>query len=181
MTAPQRSPDSGPFGHAHPEVQSQKYVVFADTNRRYIDCSNEVCGLLGYSKTEILTKTIDDLSYFSSAVPDVFSRFLQNLALDGQYLLRHKSGRPISIRYQAWTFADGCLAAVWEPVEKWQQFYYEALLEFEPENLRVACDLALAEIERRSLECETEGSATSESSNAMAQAAAALHLLRDQK
>src|SRR5580693_8697390 len=106
-----KSVASNPFVHDIPEVQSEKYVVFADSHRRYVACSQGVCDLLGYSENEILSKTIDQLSFFTSDVPAMFDRFVQRGALDGMYLLRHKDGRPISIRYRSWTFDDGCLAA----------------------------------------------------------------------
>jgi PAS domain-containing protein len=34
-----------------------------DSARRYLDCSDAVCQLIGYSRTELLEKKIDDISY----------------------------------------------------------------------------------------------------------------------
>ena len=168
MGTPRMSVEPGPFGHKHAEVQSQKYVVFADTDRRFIDCSDEVCELLGYRKDEIVAKTIDDLSYVVSDVPAVFDRFVRSGSLDGQYLLRHRSGRPVLIRYSAYAFADGCLAAVWEPAEPWRQLYYAALLELDPTRRRIACKLALEAIANRRLRTAEDGSGSSESDEEMA-------------
>ncbi len=168
MGTPRMSVEPGPFGHKHAEVQSQKYVVFVDTQRRFVDCSDEVCELLGYRKDEVLAKTVDDLSYMVADVPAVFDRFVRSGSLDGQYLLRHRSGRPVLIRYSAYAFADGCLAAVWEPAERWQQLYYAAVLELDPARRRIACKLALEAIENRRLKMTEDGSASPESDEEMA-------------
>jgi PAS domain-containing protein len=164
-------PDSNPFAHAHLEVQSEKYVVFVDSDRRYLACSQGVCELLGYSESGILSKTIDQLSYFTSDVPTMFDRFVQEGALDGLYLLRHKDGQPISIRFRSWTFADGCLAAVWRPADTWQQMYHAALLELDPTRVTALCERALAEIEFRRVAREKDGISTDVSLRELNQAA----------
>jgi PAS domain S-box-containing protein len=51
------------LNHAHAELQGAEYVVFADANRRYTDCSEAVCRLLGYSRQELMRMTIDNVSY----------------------------------------------------------------------------------------------------------------------
>ncbi len=43
--------------HSHPELQSE-YVVFANSSRRYLDCSDGVCRLLGFSRPENSTKPL---------------------------------------------------------------------------------------------------------------------------
>jgi PAS domain-containing protein len=165
---------SNPFAHDHPEVQSEKYIAFVDSQRRYVACSQGVCDLLGYSENEILSKTIDQLSFFTSDVPAMFDRFVQRGALDGMYLLRHKDGRPISIRYRSWTFDDGCLAAAWEQADKWQQMYHAALLELDPTHVAAACERALAEIEFRRVTSEKDGTITDASRRELDQAASTL-------
>jgi PAS domain-containing protein len=45
------------LAHAHLELQGAKFVVFADGNRRYVDCSEAACGLLGYTREKLLSKT----------------------------------------------------------------------------------------------------------------------------
>lgn len=166
MAAKPQPVKSSPFTHSHLEVQGQNYVVFADNNRRYIDCSDGVCELLGYTKSEVLSKTIEDLSYITADVPAVFDRFVKHGALDGQYLLRHKNGQSVSMTYKAWVFADGCLAAAWQPVERWKQLYHKALLEVDPDRLRTACTDALKAIEDYARECEKNGTSSNELPNA---------------
>jgi hypothetical protein len=42
------------IAHDHPEVRGAEFVVFANEERRYTDCTEAVCRLLGYSRKELL-------------------------------------------------------------------------------------------------------------------------------
>ncbi len=123
--------------------------MFVDGDRRYLDCSDGVCNLLGYRRPEILSKSIDDLGYDKSEVAALFETYLKNGLQQGDFILRHKTGRPIYVKYHAWKFEDGCLAATWQPAEKWEQLYVEALLEFRSEQLQVSVAIALKAIRER--------------------------------
>lgn len=151
---------SNPFSRNHPEVMSEKYIVFASHERRYLACSPGMCELTGYGEKEFLSKTVDQLSFFKFDAPDVFGRFLRQGALNGLHLLRHKDGHPVTVRYKAWPLVDGCLAAVFEPADKWQQAYYAALLELHPTKVRAACEHALAEVEFHRIMDERSGKGT---------------------
>jgi PAS domain-containing protein len=70
---------------AHPELQDAEFVVFVDSARRYLDCTEPVCALLGYTRQEFLRKTVDDVSYISTEVPDLFAQYLKNGRLEGMY------------------------------------------------------------------------------------------------
>jgi PAS domain-containing protein len=81
--------------HHHPELEGTEYVVFADAARRYLDCSDGVSRLLGWSRGEILEKTIDDVSFHAKEVPKLFNLYLRHRKMEGEYVLRH----PISGHY----------------------------------------------------------------------------------
>jgi PAS domain S-box-containing protein len=104
--------------HHHPEV-SGDYVVFVDANRRYVDMTDGVCELLGYSREELLDKTIDDIAapHVKSTVSDTFQQYVDEGGMSGQFVLQARDGRPIPIRYDARVFPDGCLVACWKPLE----------------------------------------------------------------
>lgn len=123
--------------------------MFADGNRRYLDFSDEVCGLLGYSRTEILSMTIDEISYAKAEVAPLFQSYLREGLQEGDFILRHKLGAPVLIRYRAWVFADGCLAATWQPAEDWEQRYVEALLEVRPNQSQAKVAVAIKAIRER--------------------------------
>jgi CheY-like chemotaxis protein len=101
--------------HSHPELQNQ-YVVFADSARRYLDCTDGVCELLGYRRMDLMGMGIEDISYLPEKAAPLFTQFRQQGALEGEYVLRHRAGTPVRIRYHAHAFQDGCMAAVWEPI-----------------------------------------------------------------
>ena len=135
-------------GHSHAELEHE-YIIFADASRRYLDCSDGVCRLLGYTRTELIGKTIDDVSYIPERVPELFAKFIKQGEQSGEYILQHKTGRPVLIRYRSYIFSDGCIAAVWEPVEGWKELYNFALVEVDPVKLEERVRSARTAIEAR--------------------------------
>src|ERR1700742_3227247 len=100
------------IAHDHPEVRGAEFVVFANEQRRYTDFTDAVCRLLGYSRKELLHKSVEDVSFKMENVPQVFAQFVKQGAMEGDYVLQHKDGSAIPIHYRALAFADGCHAAV---------------------------------------------------------------------
>jgi hypothetical protein len=146
--------------HCHKELEQKKWVVFVDSSRRYVDFTDEVCDLLGYSRSELLQKTIDDISYNVEAVPKLFADFVDSGTQQGDFLLQSKACKPVPIHYQAFAFPDGCKAAVWEPIRDWRETYVEALLELDVRKQKQKLELAAAAIDlaRRELPPNTPGS-----------------------
>jgi PAS domain-containing protein len=139
--------------HSHPELKSE-YVIFADASRHCLDCSDAVCNLLGYSRAEMLEKTIDDIGYKPEGVPALFEDYQKRGLLDGEFILKHRNGRPLLIRFHSWSFPDGCLAAIWEPANDWQELYRAAMLEIDPIRLKRRVEVALLAVHRRMRELE---------------------------
>jgi PAS domain S-box-containing protein len=135
--------------HLHSEVQSARYVVFVDADRRYTDCSDGVIELLGYDRSELLDMKIDDLSFDTSCVPNLFEKYRQERLQNGEFLLRHKNGTPILIHYDSWVFEDGCHAAAWNPAEEWEQLYLAALIEINSDKLKDKARIAMSAIRKR--------------------------------
>jgi PAS domain-containing protein len=134
--------------HSHPQIEG-KYVAFSDSSRHYVDCSDGVCDLLGYTRMELTGMTIDEASYRPQKVNGMFQEYMEKGKLEGQYILRHKSGKPVFIQYRSEIFPDGCMAAVWEPVEDWKQLYQSAMLEFDRTKLKDRVEVAQHAIEDR--------------------------------
>jgi PAS domain-containing protein len=137
------------LAHGHPELTGAKFVVFTDSARRYVDCTESVCELLGYSRAELLTRNIEDVSFDEGDAPKLFAEYLQRGQMEGEYVLRHKSGVPIPIRYRALVFPDGCTAAIWEPLKDWRELYLAALVEVDPVKLKSKSDVALLAVQQR--------------------------------
>ena len=134
------------LAHVHPELQDGEYVVFVDASRRYIDCTEGACHLVGYTRDEMLSKTIDDISYDLNEVPQLFAEYLKNGRLEGEYVLQSKQKVPVPIHYRAFVFSDGCNAAIWEPIKDWRPPYLAALLEVNPDKLKQKLDVAIAAV-----------------------------------
>lgn len=134
--------------HSHPQLDG-KYVVFSNSSRHYLDCSDGICELLGYTRMELTSMTIDQASYRPQRTSGLFEQYVDKGRLEGQYILRHKSGKPVFIQYRSEIFPDGCMAAVWEPVEDWKQLYQSALLEFDRAKLRDRIETAQHAVEHR--------------------------------
>jgi hypothetical protein len=75
--------------------------------------SDGVCELLGFSKGELLTKKIDDVTApnVRESVPETFRRSVDIGYMTGVHELLHRTGMIISIRYEAKVFPYGCLVA----------------------------------------------------------------------
>lgn len=147
MTASAEKSRSGsPRTHGHPELKDAKYVVFVDSSRRYVDCTDGACELLGYSREELLRKRIEDVSYGLELVAKLFAQYVQDRAQEGDYVLCRRDLTPLPIVYRAFVFDDGCHAAIWEPVGGWKEPYLSALLEVDPAKQKAKIERALAAI-----------------------------------
>ena len=134
--------------HNHPELNGSPHVVFADAQRRYTDASDAACALLGYTRKEFLTKSIDDVSYKIANVPQIFAQYLRKGEMEGDYVVQHKDGSAIPIHFRAFIFPDGCNAAIWDPITDWREPYLSALLETNPIELKRKVDIALSAVDR---------------------------------
>jgi PAS domain S-box-containing protein len=106
----------------HPELGGD-YVVFVDANRRYVEVTDGVCRLLGYSREELLAKTIDDIAdpELRAQVSETFREYVSQGEMEGTYSLLGKDGSRIPIRYQAKVYPDGCYVARWKPLNQESQ------------------------------------------------------------
>jgi PAS domain S-box-containing protein len=104
--------------HSHPELDG-RFIAFADEQRRFVDVTDGICELLGYSRSELLRMTIDDVTapVMRSETAPLFQQYLADGRLHGKYVLLHRDGKEIPITYTATIFADGCMVASWGPQE----------------------------------------------------------------
>jgi PAS domain-containing protein len=166
------------LNHHHPEVEGQEFVVFTDSARRYVDCTDGVCRLLGYSRGEMLARTIDSVSFHEDQVPRLFAEYLERGQLDGEFVLKDKSGKPLPIRYRAFVFHDGCAAAVWEPIKDWRGIYLAALVEVDPVQLKRKIEIALAAVQQRAEEVKRLHGGPHPEEQSLRDAASALQSLK---
>lgn len=101
--------------HAHVE---DEYLVIVDDKRNYVFASDAACGLLGYDRVQFLELRIDDVVSGASGVAEpLFSRFVAEREQAGTIVLRHRSGRLITVKYEAEVGPDGSLLARWHPLQ----------------------------------------------------------------
>jgi PAS domain S-box-containing protein len=102
--------------HAHAELEGER-VVFVDSDRRYVEATQKACELIGYQRKELLGMRIDDVSAPNSdVVARKFQQYVDNKQQEGVFVLKHKNGNEVPIRYRALVLPDGCLAAEWDPL-----------------------------------------------------------------
>ena len=83
------------------------FTTVVDTDRRYIEVSDSFCELLGYRRDDLLGKTYDEFSApATNDIPTVFHLFIRNGYMHGLWMLLHRRGTPILVRYEAWVRPD---------------------------------------------------------------------------
>jgi PAS domain-containing protein len=171
-----KDPGKPLLSHAHSELIGAEYVVFVNSSRRYVDCSDSIDQLLGYERRELLQKSIDDISYRGrDEVNQLFKQYVDAGGLAGEYVLMRKDRTPVPIRYKAFVFGDGCLAAMWEPIHDWRELYMAALLEVDSAKLRHKTEIAMAAIQARM--SQSDASQTTEERQSIQDAMWALRAL----
>jgi len=104
--------------HSHNELDG-RYIAFVDEQRRYLDVTDGVCELLGFTRSELLSMRIDDVTapamYLKTA--PLFQQYLRDGLQHGDYILLRRDGKEIPINYIARVFPDGCMVARWEPTQ----------------------------------------------------------------
>ena len=100
--------------HVAPE-----FTAVVDTNRRYLDVSDSFCQLVGYRRDELIGKTYDEISASgTNDIPTVFRLFIKNGYMHGLWMLVHRRGNPILVKYEAWLRADSQIQSNMELVRR---------------------------------------------------------------
>jgi PAS domain S-box-containing protein len=83
------------------------YTAVVDMDRRYIEVSDSFCDLVGYQREELIGKTYDEITAPSTNdIPIVFGLFVKNGYMHGLWMLVHRRGTHILVRYEAWMRPD---------------------------------------------------------------------------
>ncbi len=92
----------------HPEAHLiDDYAVIVDSDRRYVEVSDGFCKLLGYSREEMLGKTVDNFTTpRTNDIEIVHDLFLKCGYMHGIWVLQHRRGTKILVRYEAWLRPD---------------------------------------------------------------------------
>ena len=94
-------------GRRFPLQVAPDYTTVVDTDRRYIEVSDSFCQLVGYQRQELIGKTYDELSAAgTNDIPIVFELFAKNGYMHGLWMLVHRTGARILVRYESWVRPD---------------------------------------------------------------------------
>jgi PAS domain S-box-containing protein len=85
-----------------------EYTALVDRNRKYVQVSDSFCKLLGYQREELIGRKYDDLTApRTNNVQTVFDLFMKSGYMHGIWILVHRRGTRILVRYEAWLRPDG--------------------------------------------------------------------------
>lgn len=83
------------------------YTVVVDSDRRYIEVSDGFCNVLGYRKEQLIGKRFDTVTApRTNDIPIVFELFMRLGYMHGIWILVHRTGTRILVRYEAWLRPD---------------------------------------------------------------------------
>jgi len=94
------------------------YTTVVDSDRRYVWVSDNFCELLGYNSDELIGKRYDEVTAPATSDIPVTARMFKKLGyMHGLWMLIHRTGERILIRYEAWLRADSLVESNIEVVD----------------------------------------------------------------
>jgi PAS domain S-box-containing protein len=94
------------------------YTTVVDSDRRYVWVSDNFCELLGYNSDELVGKRYDEVTAPTTSDIPVTARMFKKLGyMHGLWMLIHRTGERILIRYEAWLRADSLVESNIEVVD----------------------------------------------------------------
>jgi PAS domain S-box-containing protein len=83
------------------------YTTVVDNTRVYVDVSHSFCQLVGYARAELLGMRYDHLTAPNTAdIPATYNLFSKLGYLHGLWVLLHRTGYRILVRYESWVRQD---------------------------------------------------------------------------
>jgi PAS domain-containing protein len=94
------------------------YTTLVNSDRKYVWVSDNFCELLGYKVEELVGKRYDEVTApTTNDIPVTFSMFKKLGYMHGLWMLIHRTGERILIRYEAWLRADSLVESNIEVVD----------------------------------------------------------------
>jgi PAS domain-containing protein len=105
---PQNLPERLRFRHApKPGHVTPAYTTVVDNSRSYVDVSDSFCDLVGYSRDELIGTRYDHLTALNTAdIPVTYELFTNIGYMNGLWVLLHRTGYRILVRYECWIRPD---------------------------------------------------------------------------
>ena len=84
------------------------YVTVVNSRRRFVEVSPAFCKLLGYTQAELIGKAYDEVTVpRTNNIPLVLEMFLKVGYMSGIWVLAHRSGTKLFVRYESVIRKDG--------------------------------------------------------------------------
>lgn len=91
------------------------YSVEVDPDRKYTEVSDGFCKLLGYRREELIGTKFDMVTApRTNDIPIVFELFMRLGYMHGIWILVHRTGTRILVRYEAWLRPDHQIECIME-------------------------------------------------------------------
>ena len=95
-----------------------EYTNIVDQDRRFVRVSDSFCQLLGYKSHELLGKRYDEITApKTSDIPTIFRLFKKLGYMQGLWMLVHRTGERILVRYESWLRPDSFIESHIEVVD----------------------------------------------------------------
>ena len=98
------------MAHGHP-ADPNECIMFVDSLRRYFHVTDAAAEMLGYTREELLGRTIDEISAPDMEVARKFRAYVRDGSQHGVFSLLHRSGDIVHVRYAATVLDDGCMVS----------------------------------------------------------------------
>ena len=93
------------------------YTTVVDGDRKYIEVSDSFCQLVGYRREELIGKRYDELTApGTNDIPTVFRLFVKHGYMHGLWMLVHRTGARVLVRYESWVRPDSYIQSRMELV-----------------------------------------------------------------
>jgi PAS domain S-box-containing protein len=98
------------MAHGHP-ADPNECIMFVDSLRRYFHVTDAAAEMLGYTREQLLGRTIDEISAPEMDVAGKFKAYVRDGSQHGVFSLLHRSGDIIHVTYAATVLDDGCMVS----------------------------------------------------------------------
>jgi PAS domain S-box-containing protein len=94
--------------HDHSVRVQPDYVTVVNPRRQYVEVCPAFCKMLGYAQEELLGKTYDEITVpRTNNIPLVLETFLKVGHMSGIWVLQHRRGTKLFVRYESIIRSDG--------------------------------------------------------------------------
>jgi len=94
------------------------YTAVVDSDRKYVEVSENFCELVGYKREELIGTRYDRLTALDTTDIHTTYTLFDNLGyMHGLWMLVHRTGYRILIKYEAWLRADANIQSNIEVVQ----------------------------------------------------------------